>query len=932
LPGGTYEFHLPPGSYVDDTQNAFSPDYNHHNRQNRHAIPRDWLSKEPVLRPNDKSWSTTLPTYEDPNQSPNQSKSGEDSGQTSAVVAIHGLSSGILGPLDFCVPVIRTYPSDPNISKEPYYGPGSPGSRCPSVQHVNMTTVWNGMRYTEARELYRIHKAFIMTLERILASELWKIYQRQDSIPDVGYGEDLYTSGVVRGISFCRNQLVEEMADCLYSSKEDMLVGQLGLMRLYLAASDCLVSCENHPRDTSITVRVYHDHRSHVPRPVVEAAWIADSITFKNLNETPREGQEFAIIPQYQSNSAFGSSRFPSNIRYTIESQNTPLSWLVWDDRVAGFKGVVPMYSDLRNNDGHSSTVVQSHPSRQGLPTAIDKLEIDVKAVLLDISDSMAQYERIVRAHLTLQVLPWYVSNIPKVASRCQRTGSGNSNSYSGAGVVAHVLPRVRGSALDYASHHQEKPLENDIGNHNHFVSSTAEPNAKACQSPDTAQMYANWNKAYAELAQQHADVRLPRSPGTLTGVSYTDSHKPDSQLCSTGERDFPPFTHSIDGHRRSSSGMANSISSENAPDYGIFPRSPRLQPTRRARQFVDARVPTISNLPPPAIRSFSSQTFDQDTQAWNRIQTHEEASSFRSLATRLGSTVLPQLKKSAREATMRRMQAAAQFGSPIRQDYQQYLSNAGQDAAASSVSKCDENLPQSMSSSRKRFARSSLSGAFPAKRAKEVDKSLDVTATALNMISQDFYSPLESDESSTLCGGVTDVPPCSPQNSVIDYRDEANRLTPSTFLHYNPYSMPDSAAMQDTNDHSGLAQGSDHKIRTVSLHSWQTRGMSSRATSSNIVFTVEDQQAALSRAEQAHVWSKLPGPEGSDNDDSGEEDSDKENRPESARNEPRLSNEEKKAFEDAVERSLEDLTGDFDNIFLVDSDNSNTDDEDVDT
>ncbi len=115
---------------------------------------------------------------------------------------------------------------------------------------------------------------------------------------------------------------------------QDMEKSQAGLFRMYLAASDCLVQFEGDgSRDTSITVRV-----SCRPRdtPTVEAAWVPDTLSFKDLHESPREGQEFCLIPQYHSKTAFNSTRTPTNIRYSIELKQVPLSWLSWDDEIAG--------------------------------------------------------------------------------------------------------------------------------------------------------------------------------------------------------------------------------------------------------------------------------------------------------------------------------------------------------------------------------------------------------------------------------------------------------------------------------------------------------------------------------------------------------------------------------------------------------------------
>ena len=103
---------------------------------------------------------------------------------------------------------------------------------------------------------------------------------------------------------------------------------------MYLAANECLVPLNGDGiRDTSVTVQVSCRGEENLH---VEAEWAPDTLTFKNLNESPIEGQQFFLIPQYHSRNAFSSTRTPSNIRYSIESKNPPLCWLTWDDDVAG--------------------------------------------------------------------------------------------------------------------------------------------------------------------------------------------------------------------------------------------------------------------------------------------------------------------------------------------------------------------------------------------------------------------------------------------------------------------------------------------------------------------------------------------------------------------------------------------------------------------
>ena len=95
------------------------------------------------------------------------------------IIVIRGLGAEVRSPLDFYIPIIRTYPinSPPRQSPDP-----DCRSRNPIIQHLDITTTWHLERYEAAQKLYQIHQCFTITLQRILADELWRIYQKHDDV------------------------------------------------------------------------------------------------------------------------------------------------------------------------------------------------------------------------------------------------------------------------------------------------------------------------------------------------------------------------------------------------------------------------------------------------------------------------------------------------------------------------------------------------------------------------------------------------------------------------------------------------------------------------------------------------------------------------------------------------------------------------------
>lgn len=150
------------------------------------------------------------------------------------------------------------------------------------------------------------------------------------------------------------------------------------------------------------------------------------------------------------------------------------------------------------------------------------------------------------------------------------------------------------------------------------------------------------------------------------------------------------------------------------------------------------------------------------------------------------------------------------------------------------------------------------------------------------------------------------------------------------------PHSLPD---LPDSLDNTSIAisdvaaievvvgtcspiQAGPQDLRTRSLRSQHTNDTISRTASSSFEVTVEEDPwcGRISRREQASLWSELY----------QSEDSDKKSTPGAAIDEPRLSDEEKRAVEEAVQRSLNDLVDDFSGIFLRDSDDEYSSGEDM--
>ena len=410
LPAGWHGLHLSPGKCIDDTQKVFSPSYN---RQARQALPGHWVTGA-FSRHSPASTTEGFATAS-PEEHPSPLYGMHVSHPIEAepaAIAIQGLTSGYVQPLDFCVPITRSHPGDEDQRRETLHGNAG---RNLAIEHIDISTFWNGLSNVDANELFRVHRAFVSTLEKMLANEFWQIYQQlqqQDSAGNIRPIHTLFSPGIIRGISFCRDQLVAEMVKALYSTNENAAKAKSGFLQLYLVATDALVQYqENGLHDTSITIRMRCDPSSLRPYPIVDAAWVPDSLLFEGLDEFPLEGQIFSIVPKYYSKSAFRPTDFPDNVKYSIEpeSRHYSLSWLLWDDDIAGFKGIVPFYSEARSCEKRAAA-----SGRESCKSISHSLKIIVQAVLVDDNGSSIRYERILRTRLTIKVVPWHVNGISR--------------------------------------------------------------------------------------------------------------------------------------------------------------------------------------------------------------------------------------------------------------------------------------------------------------------------------------------------------------------------------------------------------------------------------------------------------------------------------------------------------------------------------------
>ena len=845
----------------------------------------------------------------------------------------------------------------------------------------------------DANELFRIHQAFVSTLEKLLANELWQIYQQlqqQDSLGNIEPIHTLLSAGIVRGISFCRDQLVSEMADALYSAKENMAKAKSGFLRLYLIATDAWVQYyEDGPRDTSITIRVRCDPLSLRTHPVVDAAWVPDSLTFEGLDEFPLEGQSFSIIPRYHSKSAFRLAHFPKNVKYSIESESWDSLWLVWDNEIAGFKGIVPFYSEVNGYDHHRTSTCRG--PYKGIS---DTLKVIVQAVLVDDNGSSIRYERILRARLTLKVVPWYANKNSRETKEPLSVlkGSQDTRLASAAQPFALQGPRVSPLKPGQSSYrpsqrsqgaHPYKPIESAYtgqvrftDNHPAMNSPATGAGLKETDLTSLAQTQAHLVAKCAELNRELEKVKEQVTVSGLFGDHHDRTlHVPDPQEYLNDNYRVTSYHHT--GYSGPTIGSSDLCVLRYASEHSTTPSSPSLN--RRNATFQLEPNARFSVLSPPAIGQTARPTsYSQTSNGGNDLN-----------ATRAGRD--PTLGPSTSSQLAAREEGLMTQDTLSAQESGYFGRFPGKVTASSSCigTVCSfprqrlqklrtppmgEQTTLSISGKRGRKGRTgsslNLKKRSPSKLSRETGKqpkqeigaqsaepgtnmrppldSEDEESSSPTQWSRGiFYNsfgPLRDLRSSTSLAGEDAPALHSPEREAstdssenIKHRNQDSNCYLGTEQTYSDESgnetSPVSSGLGDgTTAAEGLPSNSFFPnwkgqvcVRKSSSASFSPRDPSassiggSRSTSSDMEFIVEQDLRArkVSRREQAKLWALL-----------SQSDSDKGNRPEPESQEVRLSEDEKKAMDEAMRRSLDDLAGGFDDIFLEDSSQSNSDDD----
>ena len=284
----------------------------------------------------------------------------------------------------------------------------------PFIEHIDTTTVWKGLMLSDAARLLYLHRIFQESLDELLAGALdvvHKDFQHQCASHRNSDISALVTLSLNRQYKFSLSYLMQSIRQRLELSgrmrNTDFIQDCRDLLPLYLISCDCLMGFEgDRAGDTAVEIRVRYcePYSGEIPLgPVVyEAVWIPDLLSFNEIHEIHREGQELRIIPRYGGNAAFNANFTPIRVDFFVESAQP---WLWWDEGICGFRGNVPLFSELEVSKRPGK--VYGAGQNSAYPT-MKALRVEIKALLTVGYRSSIRLQRTIRARLTFKIIPWF--------------------------------------------------------------------------------------------------------------------------------------------------------------------------------------------------------------------------------------------------------------------------------------------------------------------------------------------------------------------------------------------------------------------------------------------------------------------------------------------------------------------------------------------
>ncbi|MCJ1285877.1 hypothetical protein MMC26_005219 [Xylographa opegraphella] len=286
-----------------------------------------------------------------------------------------------------------------------------------TIEQLDNYTVWTQLSFETAEILYEIDRLVTSCTEDLLAEKLAHL-DMATSKP----AANVYTTveGIIRNL-YLLSFNVSELMDIVFermrldyyhhtSTYSPELLRELFLLYL-LSRNNIDKKTADGKTYGTMTLGLQPSGGVHAPHSRAEVVQRSDILLFPCLDILPREGSMVEIRPRYHRG-VFDERNddYYSDVSYSIVDLPP---WLHWDDKILGWTGWVPMYSELRGMSTPGRQIING--GRDGPYAVLHLLRLEVKATLIVRHSSLSiGLKRTVRTRLTLKVVPWYAAKRPQ--------------------------------------------------------------------------------------------------------------------------------------------------------------------------------------------------------------------------------------------------------------------------------------------------------------------------------------------------------------------------------------------------------------------------------------------------------------------------------------------------------------------------------------
>ncbi|MCJ1402652.1 hypothetical protein MMC11_005872 [Xylographa trunciseda] len=284
---------------------------------------------------------------------------------------------------------------------------------CPPIEQLDNCIVWTQLSFGTAEILYEIDRVITSCVEDLLADRLANLEMAVNKQVPIVHTTRAGTSNNSYLLSFSVSELVEATLERLrldYYRHTSPLSPEVfqELFLLYLISRNNIdTKVVGGKTYGTVTLELRSGGGLHGLQSLAHVTQRSDSILFPCLDILPREGSMIEIRPRYhQGILDEGNDNYYANMTYSIVDQPP---WLHWDEKISGWTGRVPMYSNLRGISNTGKQVING--GRDGPYAVLHLLRLEVKGTFfVRHSSLLVGLKRTVRTRLTLKVIPWYAT------------------------------------------------------------------------------------------------------------------------------------------------------------------------------------------------------------------------------------------------------------------------------------------------------------------------------------------------------------------------------------------------------------------------------------------------------------------------------------------------------------------------------------------